>query len=389
MALAGTNLYAASINLAWNANTESDLAGYRIYYGTSSGNYMSFQEIGRVTSYTLSNLTEGATYYMAMSAFDTARNESRRSSEISGVAQNVELTEETVYEDAEDGNTAGWTVYDKLPAGGKVDNVYDSDRQSYVIELTGSGTKNWYELRNTDGSAWHNQTQKIIQWSMNYSELFVVYIDVETTAGHRYLIYRPLDFDLLGLGENVYFGLGIDSIDGQWHTYVRDLQADLKLAQPDVDILEVNGFQIRGSGMVDDIIMLSDSATGGGFFTTIEAEDMSYHACGTQIGDFWNLWSNGTMEEEVSSPVSGTYRFEIIAKASLANAIGAQMELLIDSEIIGSIFVNSTTAQTYIFNAELSAGTHVVAIGFLNDYCDKSAGIDRNLYVDKIIVTPN
>ncbi len=256
---ASTNLFAASMNLAWNANRESDLAGYRIYYGTSSGNYTSFQETGRVTSYALSNLTEGRTYYIAMTAFDTARNESRRSSEIRGIAQDAELTQATVYEDSEDGETVGWTVYDKLPAGGRIENIYDGDRQSYVIELTGYGTNNGYRLGNTNGGDWHNESQTVIQWSVNYSESFIVYIDLETTAGHRYLTYKPVDFDLLGIGEYVFFGLGADATDGQWHTFVRDLQADLNRAQPGVVINEVNGFLIRGSGMVDDIKLISGS----------------------------------------------------------------------------------------------------------------------------------
>jgi hypothetical protein len=42
-------------------------------------------------------------------------------------------------------------------------------------------------------------------------------------------------------------------MDGQWHTVVRDLRGDLEAAQPGVTILEVNGFLIRGSGLVDDI----------------------------------------------------------------------------------------------------------------------------------------
>lgn len=379
-----STLYAASINLAWNANSESDLAGYRIYYGTSSGNYTSFQETGKVTSYTISNLTDGRAYYIAMSAFDTTRNESRRSSEIRGVAQDAVLTEETVYEDAEDGLTTGWTVYDKLPAGSKVDNIYDGDRQSYVIELTGSGMNNGYRLGNADGSDWHNETQKVIQWSMNYSELFVVYIDLETTAGHRYLTYRPLDYDQLGLGEYVYFGLGSEVIDGEWHTFVRDLQADLNEAQPGVIINEVNGFLIRGSGMVDDIRMLSHLTAGGSFSTIIEAEDMSYHANGAQAGDYWNLWSNGVMGDEVYLPADGSYRFVIIAKATLANSVGAETELLIDGETVGSVFVNSITPQAYAFTVKLSEGIYDVAIKFCNDYYRPAEGIDRNLLVDKI-----
>ena len=45
--------------------------------------------------------------------------------------------------------------------------------------------------------------------------------------------------------------------DGRWHTFVKDLQADLDEAQPGEKILEVNGFLIRGSGKVDDIILIN------------------------------------------------------------------------------------------------------------------------------------
>ena len=48
-------------------------------------------------------------------------------------------------------------------------------------------------------------------------------------------------------------GLGTAPMDGQWHTFARDLQAALGDAQPGVTILEVNAFLIRGSGRVDDI----------------------------------------------------------------------------------------------------------------------------------------
>jgi hypothetical protein len=40
-----------------------------------------------------------------------------------------------------------------------------------------------------------------------------------------------------------------------------------------------------------------------------------------------------------------------------------------------------------IFHADISEGLHTVAIGFYNDEYDLSAGIDRNLYVDKIILS--
>jgi predicted secreted protein len=161
-----------------------------------------------------------------------------------------------VYENAEDGTIDGWTIYDKTPAGASIFNIYDEDRQSSVIELVGTGTKNGFRLRNDDGGNWQNTNTFFIQWSMKYSEPFKLYIDVETTEGHRYVQYEPVDGDVLGDGEYVKYGLGSDAANGKWQTFARDLQADLENGQPGVQIIEVNGFLIRGSGKVDDIKLL-------------------------------------------------------------------------------------------------------------------------------------
>jgi len=163
---------------------------------------------------------------------------------------------EVVYEDAEDSTINGWEIYDDDPAGAVISNVYDDNRESRVIEFNGLGTSNGYRLRNEDGSKWQNTNQFVIEWSMNYSQGFTIYIDCETTAGHRYMTYRPVDEDELGDGTYVRYGLGTSARDGNWHTFMRDLQADLEEAQPGVTIEEVNGFLIRGSGRVDDIKLL-------------------------------------------------------------------------------------------------------------------------------------
>jgi YVTN family beta-propeller protein len=64
------------IHLNWDASTESDLIGYRVYYGTASAVYGSFVDIDVADSYTLEGLTNGVTYYAAIRAVDIAGNES-------------------------------------------------------------------------------------------------------------------------------------------------------------------------------------------------------------------------------------------------------------------------------------------------------------------------
>lgn len=72
--------------LSWTINSESDLAGYKIYVGTTPGQYTypgSPIIIGRVSSYTVSGLPASQTYYFAISAFNYYGSESGLSAEVS------------------------------------------------------------------------------------------------------------------------------------------------------------------------------------------------------------------------------------------------------------------------------------------------------------------
>lgn len=72
--------------LSWTINSESDLAGYKIYVGTTSGQYIypgSPIVIGRAGSYTVTGLPAGQTYYFAISAFNYSGGESGLSAEVS------------------------------------------------------------------------------------------------------------------------------------------------------------------------------------------------------------------------------------------------------------------------------------------------------------------
>ena len=117
---------AGEVGLAWEANTEPDLAGYKIYYGYHARGseavdliekwcqekepdreecvdewldfckdpqdrychsmlytgYTKSIDVGNVTNYTLTGLGEGVTYYLAATAYDKDGNESTFSKEL-------------------------------------------------------------------------------------------------------------------------------------------------------------------------------------------------------------------------------------------------------------------------------------------------------------------
>lgn len=73
-----------SATLRWNANTETDLAGYKVYRATSSGAYGApIATLGKTTSYTATNLSTSTTYYFVITAYDSVGNESSYSIEVS------------------------------------------------------------------------------------------------------------------------------------------------------------------------------------------------------------------------------------------------------------------------------------------------------------------
>src|SRR4029079_4226915 len=67
---------AGSLTLAWDPVSSPALAGYMLYYGPAAGNYTSKIDVGNTTMRTVANLTDGATYHFAVTAYDSSRVES-------------------------------------------------------------------------------------------------------------------------------------------------------------------------------------------------------------------------------------------------------------------------------------------------------------------------
>jgi hypothetical protein len=78
----GSQVLAGEATLSWDPNAEPTLAGYKIYYGTTSGTYGAPLNAGNATTFTVTGLGPG-TYYFALTAYDTSGIESGFSNEVS------------------------------------------------------------------------------------------------------------------------------------------------------------------------------------------------------------------------------------------------------------------------------------------------------------------
>ena len=87
--LSSGHLHAAQATLAWDPPVNADetpftaFTGYKLYAGAASGNYNQTIDVGNTTTYTLGNLSDGATYYFAVTDYDGSGNASGYSNEVS------------------------------------------------------------------------------------------------------------------------------------------------------------------------------------------------------------------------------------------------------------------------------------------------------------------
>lgn len=78
----GGPAWAADISLAWDPSPSTGVTGYKIHYGTASGQYTTIVDVGNVLTATIPGFAEnGTTYYFAATAYD-ATSESVFSNEV-------------------------------------------------------------------------------------------------------------------------------------------------------------------------------------------------------------------------------------------------------------------------------------------------------------------
>ena len=109
---------ATTVTLAWNPSGSSGIAGYRLYYGTSSGSYSNSRNIVGGTTTTVAGLAPGQTYYFVITSFNSAGLESLPSNQVSFTASSTGAPNqaELVWENTTTGDRSIWIMQNGVPA---------------------------------------------------------------------------------------------------------------------------------------------------------------------------------------------------------------------------------------------------------------------------------
>lgn len=118
-------------------------------------------------------------------------------------------------------------------------------------------------------------------------------------------------------------------------------------------------------------------------YDTIQVENMPIHTSGDAGSGGWWLWSDGYVAQDINVAQAGTYLFNILASGTPALGGWPQMSLKIDGVAQDSVTVPTNQPAYYTLGANLTPGTHQLAISFDNDaYAPPE---DRNLFLDQIL----
>ncbi len=159
----------------------------------------------------------------------------------------------TIYEDAEDGTTLGWYVYDNSSNCAEVLNI-DNDN-TRVIQLKGKGLSSGFVLRDMNGEFFNNLDARVIEWKSKFVGEFIIFISIRLDDDSiKYLEYSPVQYEKMD--DVLFIKLHQWASDGKWYTYKRDLRLDLQRYFPNRTIKAVLDFQVRGEGCLDDIRLI-------------------------------------------------------------------------------------------------------------------------------------
>jgi hypothetical protein len=123
---------AATVRISWLSNTESDLAGYKVYYGPVSHNYSLSKDVGLALTTDIAGLSNGTTYYLAVTAYDSSGNESAYSQEVQAVIPEAGGAEPAPADTDADGIPDNVEILWGLDPSDPLDSIQDLDGDGVV-----------------------------------------------------------------------------------------------------------------------------------------------------------------------------------------------------------------------------------------------------------------
>lgn len=195
-----------SVTVAWDANTEPDIAGYIVYWGNGSRSYDRSVDVGNVTQYTITGLQDLQTYYFAVRAYNTEGLQSAYSAEVTkSIPRNPDLVvgvaSRLFWRNELNGGLAAWHMDgNRQISGGAVSLGTVADQEWRIV---GTGDLNG------DGSTdlvWHHNTEGWISiWYMSGDRrLSADYATPNRVVDTNWRISSVGDFNGDGLGDLIW-----------------------------------------------------------------------------------------------------------------------------------------------------------------------------------------
>jgi hypothetical protein len=215
-----------SVALNWNANAESDLAGYNVYRSTTSGGGYTLQNSSLLNSpeFTDNSVTNFTVYYYVVTAVDIDTLESVYSDEIEAIPN--------------DGSFVQLSKTDFESGFGDWTNITGDDTNDWTLDSGGTTTPNTGPATGANDSTWY------------------VYLETSpggaNTAGNTAILQSPrirgfkrvLRFYYHMYGSQIGT-LNVDVYDGTWHNAVWTLSGQQQTSNSDPYIqatVDLNGF---------------------------------------------------------------------------------------------------------------------------------------------------
>ncbi|MFA0812390.1 hypothetical protein [Microbulbifer epialgicus] len=168
-------------------------------------------------------------------------------------------------------STSDWQIYDSTPAGATLKSVYDSTLNRDVIEISGDGTSNGFRtLQGGQIDAWNITDGTKARAELKLSGEAILYYRLETSKGPAYVSYNsgvqePYIYFSSSSNTTYYtFPLEDTYRDGNWHTFERDILADVAYLDPAAEVQGIMAFYIRGNGRIGTIEVDTHTPTGKG-----------------------------------------------------------------------------------------------------------------------------